>query len=188
MQFIVDKLFVGNNFVAGEIRDVGRRTARSAQYPLAHRRCSARRATTSRRPSKRSDGFSIFMRRRRYLGHGQTIVYTIHESVGHLGIFVSGGVGEEGASTSSSSNIDLIDMLPPGLYEAVFEVKTDDTANPDLVAGDWVMRCEARNRSTTSARSAATMRPTSDASPPPPASPRSISRFTARSRSRWCAP
>ncbi len=35
-------------------------------------------------------------------------------------------------------------MLPPGLYEAVFEAKTDDTASPDLVTGDWVMRCEAR--------------------------------------------
>jgi len=43
-----------------------------------------------------------------------------------------------------SGNIDLIDMLPPGLYEATFEAKTEDTANPDLVLGDWVMRCEAR--------------------------------------------
>jgi hypothetical protein len=43
-----------------------------------------------------------------------------------------------------SSNIDLIDTLPPGLYEAVFEEKTADLANADLVAGQWVMRCEAR--------------------------------------------
>ena len=35
-------------------------------------------------------------------------------------------------------------MLPPGLYEAVFEAKTADTANPDLITGDWVMRCEER--------------------------------------------
>jgi hypothetical protein len=34
--------------------------------------------------------------------------------------------------------------VPPGLYEAVFEAKIDATASPDLVAGDWVMRCEAR--------------------------------------------
>jgi hypothetical protein len=43
-----------------------------------------------------------------------------------------------------SSNIDLIDTLPPGLYEAVFENKSDDTANPDLAGGNWVMRCEMR--------------------------------------------
>jgi hypothetical protein len=43
-----------------------------------------------------------------------------------------------------SSNIDLIDTLPPGLYEAVFEDKTANLANPDLAGGEWVMRCEAR--------------------------------------------
>jgi len=52
--------------------------------------------------------------------HGQTIVYTIHESVGHLGIFVSAGVARK-EHGEFSSNIDLIDVLPPGLYEAVFE-------------------------------------------------------------------
>jgi len=43
-----------------------------------------------------------------------------------------------------ASNIDLIDTLPPGLYEAVFEPKTDSTPGADLVTGDWLMRCEMR--------------------------------------------
>ena len=60
---------------------------------------------------------------------GQTIVYTIHESVGHLGIFVSGSARKK-EHGEFSSNIDLIDTLPPGLYEAVFEKKTEDTAVP----------------------------------------------------------
>ncbi len=55
-------------------------------------------------------------------GYGQTIVYTIHETIGHLGIFVSGGVARK-QHNEFSSNIDLIDTLPPGLYEAVFEKK-----------------------------------------------------------------
>ena len=46
--------------------------------------------------------------------YGQTIVYTIHETAGHLGIFVSGGVAKKERS-EFSSNIDLIDVLPPGL-------------------------------------------------------------------------
>jgi hypothetical protein len=75
--------------------------------------------------------------------HGQTIVYTIHESIGHLGIFVSAGVARK-EHGEFSSNIDLIDVLPPGLYEAVFEAKGQDTASHDLVSGEWVMRCEAR--------------------------------------------
>src|SRR5271166_6915099 len=74
---------------------------------------------------------------------GQTIIYAIHESIGHLGIFVSGGVAKK-QHEEFSSNIDLIDVLPPGLYEAVFERKTEDTASPDLVVGEWVMRCEQR--------------------------------------------
>src|SRR5262249_57885545 len=75
--------------------------------------------------------------------YGQTIVYTIHETIGHLGIFVSGGVAKK-EHGEFSSNIDLIDALPPGLYEAVFEAKAEDTANPDLVTGKWIMRCEQR--------------------------------------------
>jgi len=43
-----------------------------------------------------------------------------------------------------SGNIDFIDVLPPGLYEAIFEPKGEDTANPELVTGEWVMRCEPR--------------------------------------------
>jgi hypothetical protein len=75
--------------------------------------------------------------------HGQTIVYTVHQTVGHLGIFVSGGVAKKEHS-EFSSNIDLIDVLPPGLYEATFEARGKDTANVDLVVGQWVMRCEQR--------------------------------------------
>jgi hypothetical protein len=75
--------------------------------------------------------------------YGQTIVYTVHESVGHLGIFVSGGIAKK-EHAEFSSNIDLIDVLPPGLYEATFEAVGTDTTNADLAVGQWVMRCEAR--------------------------------------------
>ena len=67
----------------------------------------------------------------------------MHQKIGHLGIFVSGGVARK-EYTEFSNNIDLIDVLPPGLYEATFERKGADTVNPDLASGDWVMRCEER--------------------------------------------
>ncbi len=75
--------------------------------------------------------------------YGQTIVYTVHETVGHLGIFVSGGVAKK-EHAEFSSNIDLIDVLPPGLYEATFEAKSGDTVRADLAGGSWIMRCEQR--------------------------------------------
>src|SRR5262245_44217471 len=71
------------------------------------------------------------------------MVSSVHESVGHLGIFVSGGVAKK-EYDEFSSNIDLIDTLPPGLYEAVFESKGEDTANSELAPGQWVMRCQTR--------------------------------------------
>src|SRR5262249_3373034 len=36
------------------------------------------------------------------------------------------------------------DVLPPGLYEAVFEAKTDATQSAELTTGAWIMRCEQR--------------------------------------------
>src|SRR5262249_601049 len=75
--------------------------------------------------------------------YGQTIVYTIHDTIGHLGIFVSAGVAKKDHG-EFSSNIDLIDALPPGLYEAKFEPKAGQTTDPNLATGDWIMRCETR--------------------------------------------
>ena len=63
--------------------------------------------------------------------------------IGHLGIFVSSGVARK-QHGEFSSNIDFIDTLPPGLYEAVFEARTADSIGADLISGDWVMQCERR--------------------------------------------
>jgi pimeloyl-ACP methyl ester carboxylesterase len=74
---------------------------------------------------------------------GQTIIYAVHESVGHLGIFVSGSVAKKEHS-EFASNIDFIDCLPPGLYEAVMEKTSADTDNAELVTGDYISRFERR--------------------------------------------
>ena len=76
--------------------------------------------------------------------HGQTIVYAVHESVGHLGIFVSGGVAKK-EHDEFTSNIDLIDVLPPGLYEAVMTPKDPNETGADLISGDYLVRFEARD-------------------------------------------
>jgi hypothetical protein len=43
-----------------------------------------------------------------------------------------------------ASNIDLIEVLPPGLYEAVMTPKQSGMGNSDLVTGDYLVRFEAR--------------------------------------------
>src|SRR4249919_1327327 len=143
IQFIVDELFVGNNLAAGNIRtsDGTAIDLRSIRSPIVVL-CSEGDNVT---PPQQALGWilDLYENVDDIRARGQTIIYAIHETIGHLGIFVSGKVARK-QHDEFSSNIDLIDTLPPGLYEALFEAKTEATASPDLVGGDWVMRCEAR--------------------------------------------
>jgi hypothetical protein len=143
IQFIVDELFIGNKLAAGHIKtsdgvEIDLRNIRSPIVVL----CSKGDNIT---PPQQALGWilDLYESVEDIRSHGQTIVYTVHETVGHLGIFVSSGVARK-EHGEFSSNIDLIDTLPPGLYEAIFEEVATDTANSDLAAGSWVMRCEAR--------------------------------------------
>jgi pimeloyl-ACP methyl ester carboxylesterase len=143
IQFIVDELFVGNNLAAGNIKmsDGQAVDLRNIRSPIVVF-CSKGDNVTP--PQQALDWIlDLYADVDEIRAYGQTIVYTVHDSIGHLGIFVSGGVAKK-EHAEFSSNIDLIDVLPPGLYEATFEAKGEDTANADLVVGQWVMRCEAR--------------------------------------------
>jgi Protein of unknown function (DUF3141) len=142
IQFIVDELFVGNKLAAGQIH-----TADGVMIDLRNIRssivvfCSKGDNVT---PPQQALGWILDLYRDvdEIRSYGQTIVYTIHETIGHLGIFVSSGVARK-EHDEFSSNIDLIDTLPPGLYEAVLTRK-GDAARDDLAGGNWIMRCEAR--------------------------------------------
>ncbi|MCP4105724.1 MAG: DUF3141 domain-containing protein [Desulfobacteraceae bacterium] len=50
----------------------------------------------------------------------QTVIYMVHEKIGHLGIFVSGSIAKK-EHKEIIETIDMIDYLPPGLYEMVIE-------------------------------------------------------------------
>ena len=143
IQYIVDELFVGNKLAAGQIQTSDGMTLdlRNIRSPIVVF-CSKGDNIT---PPGQALGWIVDLYRDvdEVRSYGQTIIYTVHETIGHLGIFVSSGVARK-EHGKLSSNIDLIDTLPPGLYEAVFERKGEDTTGRDLVSGDWVMRCEAR--------------------------------------------
>src|SRR6476659_8792298 len=143
IQFIVDELFVGNKLVAGEIRTSDGRAVdlRNIRSPIVVF-CSEGDNITP--PQQALDWIlDCYADVDEIRAYGQTIVYTVHQSIGHLGIFVSGGVAKK-EHAEFSSNIDLIDVLPPGLYEATFEARGPDTLHDELAVGQWVMRCEAR--------------------------------------------
>lgn len=75
--------------------------------------------------------------------HGQVIVYCLHDRIGHLGIFVSAGVANREHAQLVSA-IDLIDMLPPGLYEAKIEDTRPDMPNLELLGDRYLIRFEPR--------------------------------------------
>ena len=143
MQFIVDELFVGNKLATAEIvsSDGSRVDLRNIRSPIVVF-CS--KADNITPPQQALDWIlDLYESVDDMRAHGQTIVYAIHESIGHLGIFVSGSVAKK-EHDEFASNIDLIDVLPPGLYEAVMIPKDPDDASADLIGGDYLVRFEAR--------------------------------------------
>lgn len=69
----------------------------------------------------------------------QTIVYCLHEKIGHLGIFVSSGVAKRETSELASA-LDLIETLPPGLYEAVIQDTHPDMPGLAYVEGRYLIQ------------------------------------------------
>ncbi len=73
----------------------------------------------------------------------QTIIYTVHPSVGHLGIFVSAKVAlKEHAEFVDS--LDLIETLAPGLYEMVITETHLEGAATSTEHQEYNVRFEAR--------------------------------------------
>jgi hypothetical protein len=146
IQWIVDELFIGNRLATAEITtsDGIRIDLRNIRSPIL---CFCSKGDNIT-PPQQALGWIIdlYEHDQDIKASGQTIVYAIHDSVGHLGIFVSGGIARK-EHDEFASNIDLIDVLPPGLYEAVMTRKTEDTAAGELVHGDWVVRFEPRTLS-----------------------------------------
>jgi len=143
MQFIVDELFVGNKLASAEIRarDGTRLDLRNIRSPIVVF-CSKGDNITP--PQQALDWIlDLYESVDDIRAHGQTIVYAIHETIGHLGIFVSASVAKK-EHDEFASNIDLIDVLPPGLYEAVMTQKPSDEASRDLIGGDYLVRFETR--------------------------------------------
>jgi hypothetical protein len=143
IQFIVDELFVGNKLASGDIRlsDGTAVDLRNIRSPIVVF-CS--KADNITPPQQALDWIlDLYDDVDDIRRNGQTIVYTVHESAGHLGIFVSGSVARK-EHDEFASNIDFLDTLPPGLYEAVLEPRNPEEAGDHLVGGDWIMRCEPR--------------------------------------------
>jgi hypothetical protein len=143
MQWIVDQLFIGNRLATAEIvtREGVRIDLRNIRSPII---CFCSKGDNITPPQQALGWIhDLYGSDDEIRACGQTIVYAVHEAVGHLGIFVSGGVAKK-EHQEFASNIDLIDVLPPGLYEAVMTRKTAESFNQEAISGDWIVRFEPR--------------------------------------------
>lgn len=77
------------------------------------------------------------------IANDQTIIYLLHEDIGHLGIFVSGRVAKK-EHKELVGTLEMIDALPAGLYEMVIERKDSKAKHAELESGDYLVRFEAR--------------------------------------------
>ena len=102
MQFIVDELFVGNRLTAGKIvmSDGERIDLRKIKAPIIVF-CSFGDDITP--PQQALDWIlDLYDNVEEIIASGQTIIYSLHQSIGHLGIFVSAKVAKKEHQNSSS--------------------------------------------------------------------------------------
>ncbi|MXP66057.1 DUF3141 domain-containing protein [Roseomonas sp. M0104] len=142
---IVDQLFVGNQLARGEIASADgklRLDLRQIRSPICVL-CSWGDDIT---PPQQALNWilDIYASDDDLLAQGQTIVYSVHPKVGHLGIFVSGSVARK-EHAGFVELLDLIEALPPGLYEMLIEDKRPEMRGAQLVPDRYVTRFERRS-------------------------------------------
>jgi hypothetical protein len=143
MQWIADELFVGNKLSSGELRtaDGTRVDLRNIKSPIVVF-CS--RGDDITPPQQALDWIlDLYDDESELIASGQTIVYTVHESIGHLGIFVSGKVASK-EDKELIEFMDMIDSLPPGLYEAVITEIDDEGDDQQPVKSSYRFSLKAR--------------------------------------------
>jgi hypothetical protein len=143
MQYITDNLFIGNKLSTGQLRtsDGMRIDLRNISSPIVVF-CSWGDDITP--PPQALDWIlDLYDHDDEIIANGQTIVYTLHQTIGHLGIFVSGQVATK-EDAELVQCMDLIDLLPPGLYEAVITEADQAGDNPRLVQGRYSFVLEKR--------------------------------------------
>jgi pimeloyl-ACP methyl ester carboxylesterase len=133
ISWIVENLFVGNNLAAGDAEwSEGRAfDLRSIKSPIILFASLGDNIT----PPQQAFNWvaDLYPTTEALKANGQVIVGLMHQSVGHLGIFVSGQVAKR-EYTQIVDLIEYIEHLPPGLYGMqVEEQKVDGSVRYDVM-------------------------------------------------------
>lgn len=120
IHYIVNNLFVGNKLERGELelREGQKLSLKNISSPILVFASMGDNIT----PAQQALNWipRVYSSVEDIKRHGQVIIYIVHKDIGHLGIFVAGSVAKK-EHNQIISNFDMIDFLPPGLYEMVIE-------------------------------------------------------------------
>jgi pimeloyl-ACP methyl ester carboxylesterase len=144
MRQVVDELFVGNKLTRGTILTSDRRRIdlRRIKAPIV---VVASRGDGVTPPQQALYWIAdLYANDQEIVAHEQTIIYTLDEQVDHVGIFVSGKVAHRQHAEIANA-LDIIDVLPPGLYEMILDHKRPAEPGEDLLPGEYVVRFESRS-------------------------------------------
>ena len=131
MQYIVDNLFIGNKLSTAQIvtSDGIRLDLRDIKSPII---CFCSHGDNITPPQQALDWIlDCYENVEEIRRAGQTILYCLNQKVGHLAIFVGTEVAAK-EHAGFMNYMELIDSMPPGLYEIVIAQKPGPAAG----AGD----------------------------------------------------
>ena len=144
IQYIVDNLFIGNKLSTAQLvtSDGVRIDLRNIRSPILVF-CSYGDNIT---PPPQALGWitDLYRNDLDVMGHDQTIVYATHDSIGHLGIFVSGSVGRK-EHQEFAANIDIIDVLPAGIHHMQIDEHHDDAQEGEPASDAYLTRIRRSN-------------------------------------------
>jgi hypothetical protein len=144
IEAIVENLFVGNRLARGAIEVEGKKLdLRNINAPVV---VFASWGDNITPPQQALDWIiDTWGDERAITAAGRTIVYVLHDKIGHLGIFVGTDIAKKEHDQIVNS-IDVIEHLPPGLYEMKLEPKAglEDHRWEDLEHGDYSVQFRHR--------------------------------------------
>ena len=123
MRWILDNLFIGNKLASGEaVLGLDRVDLKVIQSPII---VFASHGDNITPPQQALNWIpDLYASVEEIKARGQRIVYMLHDSIGHLGIFVSSQVaGREHVAITDT--VRAIEALSPGLYEMILDDEED---------------------------------------------------------------
>lgn len=143
IQFLVDEMFVGDKLTRNQIQSSNGTTfdLRAIRSPIIVFTSMGDNIS----PPQQTLGWILDLYRDvdELREAGRTVVYCMNQTVGHLAIFVSAKVGAK-EDEEMVRLMDVIDCLPPGLFELVIEPAPEGMQPGLYGAGKWVSRFEGR--------------------------------------------